>query len=532
LTTLLNNKFFVIFFAPFLLGAITTLGFAPYNLTFINFFTFSILLFLILNIKKRTQSKYRKKRSNRYFFYLGCAFGFGFFLLGNYWISISLTHDEMFKGLIPLALVIIPLFLSLFFGLAILIIGTFAKKDISFILLFSFVFSIFEFLRGHLLTGFPWNLVSYTWSWLPEVIQILSLIGAYSLSLISVTFFCIPFLFFQKKLYNKNIIFLLFFLIIFTGNYFYGLDKINKSNYHFDENVSIKIISPNLSLKDYNKKSEISILKRLIKISDPEENKKTLFIWPEGIFYQSYLEELEKYKNLFSEKFSKNHLIILGINNFTNPSDLENRKYFNSLVVVNNKLEILFIYNKVNLVPFGEFLPFEKLLSKFGLKKITPGYSSFSPGSQRELINLGNIMKDIPSLSWNNKLILPLICYEIIYPGKIKTKHQLPDLVVNISEDAWFGQSIGPHQHFTKAIYRSIEEGIFIARSANKGISAFIDPNGKVLKSLNTGESGNIELKFPYFSKLTLFSKYRNKIFFLIILLYIFLTLIFKKYRI
>ena len=141
-------------------------------------------------------------------------------------------------------------------------------------------------------------------------------------------------------------------------------------------------------------------------------------------------------------------------------------------------------------------------------------------------------MKDIPSLSWNNKLILPLICYEIIYPGKIKTKHQLPDLVVNISEDAWFGQSIGPHQHFTKAIYRSIEEGIFIARSANKGISAFIDPNGKVLKSLNTGESGNIELKFPYFSKLTLFSKYGNKIFFLIILLYIFLTLIFRKLKI
>jgi len=96
LIALLNNKFFVIFIAPFILGAITILGFAPYNLTFINFFTFSILLFLILVVKKRTRSKYRKKKSNQYFFYLGCAFGFGFFLLGNYWISISLTHDEMF----------------------------------------------------------------------------------------------------------------------------------------------------------------------------------------------------------------------------------------------------------------------------------------------------------------------------------------------------------------------------------------------------------------------------------------------------
>ena len=128
--SLLNNRFFVIFFAPFLLGAITVLGFSPYNFTFLNFFSFSVLLFLILNVKKRTQSIYRKKKSNRYFFYLGCAFGFGFFLFGNYWIAISLTHDEIFKALIPFSLVLIPLFLSLFFGLAILTIGPFAEKNI------------------------------------------------------------------------------------------------------------------------------------------------------------------------------------------------------------------------------------------------------------------------------------------------------------------------------------------------------------------------------------------------------------------
>ena len=520
----LNNKLFVIFFAPFLLGAITILGFAPYNLTFINFFTFSILLFLISKVKKSTQSKYRNKKSNRYFFYLGCSFGFGFFLLGNYWITISLTHDEMFKGLIPFALILIPLFLSLFFGLAILLVGTFVEKDISFILFFSLVFSIFEFLRGNLFTGFPWNLISYTWSWSTEIVQILSLIGAYSLSLISITFFCIPFLFFKKEFVLKNIFFVLFCLIIFIGNYSYGKFKLNNSNYKFDKEINVKIISPNFSLKDYNNQSEEFQIKRLIKISDPKKDKKTLFIWPEGIFYQSYLEDIKKYRNLFKDKFSENHLIILGINNFTSINNIDDQKYFNSLAVLNYKLEILSLYNKINLVPFGEFLPFEKTLSKFGLKKITPGYSSFSPGDKRTMINLGN--------KFNEKLILPLICYEIIYPAKIKKANQLPDLVVNISEDAWFGQSIGPQQHFTKAIYRSIEEGVFIARSANKGISAFINPNGKVLKSLNAGESGNIELNFPHFNQPTLFSNHGNKIFFLIILLYIFLTLIFKKLKI
>ena len=524
MNTLLNNKLFVLFLSPFLLGAITVFSFAPYNLTFINFFTFSILLFLILNIKKRTHSKYRKKKSNKYFFYLGCAFGFGFFLLGNYWISISLTHDDVFIGLIPFALIFIPLFLSFFFGLAILIVGRFAEKSIFFILFFSLIFSIFEFLRGKLLTGFPWNLISYTWSWSPKTVQILSIIGTYSLSLISITLFCIPFLFFQKNILKKNVIFSLFFLLILIANYSYGIFNSNDKNYKFEDKIYIKIISPNFSMEDYNTKTEELQIKRLIKISDPEKNKKTLFIWPEGIFYESYLEELKKYQNLFEDKFSENHLIILGINNFVNNNNAENKKYFNSLVVLNNNLEILSLYNKVDLVPFGEFLPLEKILSKFGLKKITRGYNSFSSGDKREIISLGD--------NFNEKLILPLICYEIIYTGKIKDQNQLPDLIVNISEDAWFGQSIGPYQHFTKAIYRSIEEGIFIARSANKGISAFISPNGKVIKSLNTGESGNIELNFPHFYKPTLFSNYGNKIYFLLIFLYIFLILIFKKFKI
>ena len=524
MNALLNNKWIVLFFAPFFIGAVSVLGFAPYNFTFINFFTFSILLFLILLVKKRTESKYRKKNTFRYFFYLGCAFGFGFFLFGNYWISISLTHDEGFKRLIPFAIILIPLFLSLFFGWAILLAGMFAQKNISFILLFSLVFSIFEFLRGNLFTGFPWNLISYTWSWSNETIQVLSLIGTYSLSLISITFFCIPFLFFRNKIIKKNVFFFLIFLIIFACNYLYGIFKFNNNNYVFDEKISVKIVSPNFSLKDYNTKSEEFQIQRLIKISNPEKDKKTLFVWPEGIFYRSYLQDINKYQDLFKNKFSKNHLIILGINNFNNSNDTDNLKYFNSLIVLNHKLEILTLYNKINLVPFGEFLPFEKILSEFGLKKITSGYSSFSPGHAREIINLGN--------EFNEKSILPLICYEIIYPGKIKKKNQFPDLMVNISEDAWFGRSIGPHQHFTKAIYRSIEEGVFIARSANKGISAFINPNGKVVKSLNTGESGNIELSFPYFHESTLFSNYGNKIFFLLILLYIFLSLIFKKLKI
>ncbi len=516
--TLLNNRFFVLFLAPFLLGALTVLGFSPYNFILINFFSFSILLFLILTVKKKTKSRYRKRKKNLNFLYLGCAFGFGFFLFGNYWITISLTHEDTFKKLIPFALILIPLFLSLFFGLATFIIGPFAEKNISYVLLFSLIFSIFEYIRGNILTGFPWNLISYSFVWSIESIQILSKIGTYSLSLILLTFFCTPFLFINNRVVYRNLTFSLILLILFIGNFFYGSFKIDKSNYRFDDKISVKIISPNFSLKEYNEKSEITLIKRLIKISDPQKNNKTLFIWPEGIFYESYLQDIKRYKKIFEDNFSKNHLIILGSNS------LENKKYYNSLVVLNNKLEVLSLYNKINLVPFGEFLPLENILFKLGYKKITRGYNSFSKGNKRSEINLGE--------TFNNKLVIPLICYEIIYPGKIKNKNQFPDLVINISEDGWFGESIGPYQHFSKSIYRSVEEGVFIARSANKGLSAFIDPNGKVLKSLNTGESGSLELNFPYFNAPTLFSNYGNKIFALIIFFYIFLILILRKYKI
>ena len=523
MNNLLKNKIFVLFVAPFILGALTILSFPPLNFTFINFLTFSGFLFLILEIKKKNILDIKNKIFKYRFFYLGCSFGFSFFLFGNYWISISLTHDEEFRNLIPFSLILIPLFLSLFLGIAISIVGPFAQKNIFYILLFSLFFSLFEFLRGNLLTGFPWNLVSYTWSWSTESIQILSVIGTYALSLISITFFCTPILFFQTKIIKRNSIFLLILIFLFISNYLFGVSKI-KNNYKFDEKIIVKIVSPNFSLSDYKNQSEESQLKQLIKFSKPDKNKKTLFIWPEGIFYESYLEDIKKYQDLFEGKFSKNHLIILGINHFVFSKEGSNRQYFNSMVVLNSKLDILSTYNKINLVPFGEFLPFENILSKFGFKKITRGYNSFSSGKDRKIINLG---KD-----FDNKLILPLICYEIIYTGKIKKNTQIPDLLINISEDAWFGKSIGPFQHFTKAIFRSVEEGVFIARSANKGISAFINPSGSIIKSIKTGESGNIELNFPSFHEKTLFSNYGNKIFYLIIFLYMFLILIFRKFNI
>jgi apolipoprotein N-acyltransferase len=179
-------------------------------------------------------------------------------------------------------------------------------------------------------------------------------------------------------------------------------------------------------------------------------------------------------------------------------------------------------YNKINLVPFGEFLPFEKIFKNIGLKTITNNYQSYSKGTKRNII-------DINESNFSLK-ILPLICYEIIYSGKIFENNNF-DFIVNISEDGWFGQSIGPKQHFVHSIFRAVESGKYVLRSANNGITAIINPLGVVEKQLDLNKSGYVDFDQSRTIDPTPFSKYGNKIFGLIILLYIFLIFSFNKIK-
>ena len=244
-------------------------------------------------------------------------------------------------------------------------------------------------------------------------------------------------------------------------------------------------------------------------------SEKTIFVFPEGILTSIYLEDLKNYKKIFSDNYSDNHTIILGMNSV---EKVDGRlKIYNSLVVLDNNANLLGKYNKNKLVPFGEFLPFENFLSKLGLKKITLGYQSFSSGKKRNLITI------------NNKNFIPLICYEIIYSGKIKTIGQNVNFIINISEDGWFGNSIGPDQHFAHSIFRAIEEGKNIIRSANNGISAFINPKGEVISKIKSTEKGVIEIKNFKQSDKTFFNVHGNKIFFYFILVYIILIFFLKK---
>ena len=509
----INPKLYYYLF-PFLLGGVTSFSLPPYNFLYINFFTFPALLFILIKIQKKPNSIWLN-------FKVGWLFGIGYFLSNIYWIIYSLTFEDIFKPFIPFALILIPSFLGLFYGVATLIVSEFKLKiNFSSILIFSLVFSVIEFFRGFVLGGFPWNLIVYSWTKYLNSLQILSLIGTYSFNLISITIFLVPLLIIFKKNIRYQISLLIFLLTVLICNNFYGSWKIKKNEtlYRAFEDFKIKIISPKISIdRFFEANNEHIIIDELIELSNPDIFQRTIFIFPEGALAGVNLDTLKNFKKKFSKKFSDKHTIIMGIN--TERMINNSLKTYNSMVILDNRLNLISEYNKIKLVPFGEFLPFEKFFKKIGLKKISYGYESFSAGNDRSSISLID----------KNFNFIPLICYEIIYSGKVNLKLEDTNFIINISEDGWFGNSIGPHQHFSHAIFRAIEEGKNIIRSTNNGISAYIDSNGIVIAKLKSTQKGVIEInKYKNLEK-TLFSKIGNKIFFYFILIYIILLFFIYK---
>ena len=509
-----RNRFLNLFFFPFCIGSLSVLSFAPFDYTFINFLLFPLFYLILLNIKKKSKSKYRKKPFLINCFSSGYFFGFGFFLFGNYWISNSLTYDDSFKILIPFSLILIPAFLALFYGVATIISGYLINNTISSVFMFTSIFSLADYLKGKILTGFPWNLWSYSFHWFEELIQITKITGIYAFNFLSILIFVFPVTIILKKssILKLSIPYLLLiFSLYIYGNFVLNTSKEEIPRVSKNNEVNFKIISPSFDINYGLTDADVEkLLKKIIKFSEPNKNEKTIFVWPEGVFAGYYYRDLVKFKGLIQKNFLSKHNIVFGSNTF----DEKQEKTFNSLIVIDKNFNKLYQYNKIRLVPFGEFLPVENILKKMGLKKITEGYGSFSRGSISQ-----NFLYD----RYN---ILPVICYELIFPEIFQRSNKKTNIILNISEDGWFGDSIGPSQHFVKAKFRAIENNSFLIRSANRGYSAFINNKGQVIKILDPNEPGNIELKIPILN-----NNYKNRNDLIFFILLITNLAIFKIFR-
>lgn len=489
-----------LYFTSFLLGALSSLSF-----TFFIFILFKIVGYYFLLRNLYIQKSLKKT------FFLGMFFGFGHFLIGLHWIIFPLTFEESHKVLIPFVIFLFPFLLSFFFSLPyffskILTLKFISKREYFFLTTFIIALILFsgEILRSFLFGGFPWNLNAHIWVFNEKFIQISEIFGVYGLSFL--TFFWLV-LFANLVLKKRKEFALIVLILLPSGLYLYS----NISNKNtLNEKIRIRIIQPNIPQDiKWSKDHFDSNIRKMINLSIHDTNLKIpdLLIWPEAAI-PLYLNKNSEFKKKLISLLPFNFFFITGSLRL----DLEN-KIFNSMYVLSKASNDQY-YDKRKLVPFGEFMP---LRSMIPFKKITQGSKDFSQGKEQKVFKL----------KVNEKIFYfePSICYEGIFQNKVDKK-LYSNLIINITNDAWFGKTTGPKQHLSANIFRSVENGIPLIRVSNSGISGVYDADGKMIKVIRLNKVGYSDVEIKMGSGNTIFSSYGNKVLIFLIFLICLLSLI------
>ncbi len=510
------------YFVSFILGAIAALTFAPVYLFPLAIVGFSGLFLLI-----------DKEQSEKKTFWLGWSFGFGHFVIGFYWISISLLVDIVkFGWLIPFAVSLIPATAAVYIGLVALLTNKVANylklEKLQKIIIFCIFWIFFEYLRSILFSGFPWNLIGYSLVFSTSISQIASVVGIYGLSLLAVLLFTLPAMLIEICQYNlkfsdnskKNfyIIFSLIFVVVAVS--VWGGFRISSTKLTIAKNGNVRIVQPSIEQKhkwdpSYKYKSFVKNI-HLSTLKDNEDI--NYLIWSESAIPYLIDEHSVDLLSMIKEAVPKNGFLVSGAlrANFNLKGKVD--EVFNSIFTVNDKGNIVDIYDKRHLVPFGEYIPFGKYIPF--VSKITDGSTGFSSGDEFKTIKPN---KNIPSFN-------PLICYEVIFSNLIKNDKEHPDFLINLTNDAWFGRSSGPYQHLAMARVRAIEYGLPLVRAANNGVSAYIDPYGRIVKKIPLNKIDAMDIKLVEKLETTLYDAYGIKILSFIIILML-LPLILSKYK-
>ena len=391
--------------------------------------------------------------------------GFGWFSFGLYWIgSAFLVADTYHIYLMPLSIIILPSILAAFWALAFIFGKLLTPKTSSPILLIVINLALIEYCRANMFTGFPWLMPSISLASNQYILQTLSYVGSFSGNLVVLTLSILPIILFSH-LPNKKLIFSLLFIPIFILFSMSFIRLNNKELLNKNESQILVLVQPNIKQEDkWDLKKRKGHIQKLIKLSVEKEyhykDKHKIIIWPETSFEGSIPNELKLLSNI-SKKIikNKNTTLIVGL------LSVENSKLFNSLVFLNSDGKIDYKYNKNHLVPFGEYIPFRNYFKTIA-HSLSP--RDFASGYNKENVKIEGFGD-----------IITLICYEILFSNEIsKRMSGNTKLIINITNDAWFGKTIGPHQHLALAKIRAVETGLPLVRVANTGISAFISPYG------------------------------------------------------
>lgn len=472
------------YLASFLLGALAALALPPFYLLPLLIVGFTGLLWLL----DRPTGRWRRGATVWFF-------AWGHFILGLYWIGEAFFVDaEKFAALVPFPVLGLPAALALFPAIVIAFVPFERLKAPGQALALALAWTLSEWLRGHLFTGFPWNLLGYVWSFSDAMSQAFAYVGVYGMSLATVFAAALPALLGRKTGGSKA------GGLAWLGATAAGLiviallGTLRLSGLAVGDvpGVRLRIVQGDSAQKgETTPAMRLARLERYLQLSElPGARGITTWIWPESAisfpidYSRPALDRVEAMLAASPAPKDHPHLLLSGsfrVEGLGTPGV----KVWDSLEVFGVS-GILTHYDKRHLVPFGEYLPMRWLLSRIGLSKLTEGTIDFSRGTTPTVLDLPGLPR-----------VRPLICYEDIFADEVVGKDGRPGWLVNVTNDAWFGRSSGPYQDFAAARARAIEQGVPLVRAANTGISAVIGPRGEVRDELGLGKSGVIDAPLP-----------------------------------
>lgn len=482
-----------------LAGLASVLALAPFFVSPILFVTLPVLVWLIA--PRSGQSAGRGDLWQA--FKDGWCFGFGYFFAGLFWVGEAfLVEAEIFGWLLPFAVTLLPAGLALFYGVAAAVTRALWQPGVAGLLIMAVVFASVEWLRGHILTGFPWNVLGYALTAPAELMQAAGLIGIYGLTLWAILIFASPLVLAAEAKTESPLLAafgpgaVLAFVPLLAA-FVYGWAALSSTVPAGGNAPHVRIVQPSVPQREKwlpEKQAEIFALhldlsRRNASGVDDGLAGISLLVWPEAAMPFRPLEHPEAL-GAIGGLLPGPQTVLLSGGLRVEPSGTEAtgpRQAFNSLLAIDNNGQVSAIYDKIHLVPFGEYLPLQPVLEAIGLQQLTKLRGGFASGpNPRPLLALPGLPP-----------IAGLICYEAIFPAAVVQGTQRPGLLVNVTNDGWFGNTTGPRQHLHQARVRAVEEGVPMIRAANNGISAVIDANGRILATLGLNVRGVIDAALP-----------------------------------
>lgn len=514
------------YLAAFLAGLVSALSMAPLDLFPLLFVTLPVFVWLMDGVYADSETRILQQGWRA--FAVGWWFGFGYFLAGLWWIgNAMLVEAAVFAWALPLAVLVLPALMATFWGGAAVLARLLWSDHWLRVIAVAVALAAFEYLRGVVFTGFPWNTIGYAAMPTTLAMQSAALVGLYGVTLLAIIVFAAPLtgLVAPSVKGGGGLALLIAAALILAGHLGYGGWRLNTHPTRFNENVVLRLMQPAIAQeKKFDPAETETIIATYLALSaaDAGESGETngldeidFLVWPESAF-PFLLTDRPDVLAAIGELLPENtHLITGAMRAEADASPTAEDRVYNSIYLIDGNGEIAGAADKVHLVPFGEYLPFQDRLERLGLEQLTQLRGGFTEGVDRRLIDGGEAGP-----------FLPLICYEIIFSGDIQPSQTArPETganrarwIVNLTNDTWFGRTPGPHQHFRQSVVRGVEEGLPVVRVANSGISGISDAYGRVLQQLGLGERGSIDGRLPKpVASPTLFSSYGNSLFFLML---------------